>query len=75
MDQDTEGGGALVLVPQRWRQDQIDRIEALHKATGLPRALYWRAVFDQGIGVVERNVAAVQVAEVGAVAAGTGEPA
>lgn len=74
MDQDTEGGGAMTLVPIRWQDAQIERADAAARATGLPRSVIMRAAFDQGIGLVERSITALQGVEVGAVS-GTGDPA
>lgn len=53
----------------RWDPAQIERADALAKATGLPRSVIIRAAFDHGIALVEQSVAALA-----GVATGTGEP-
>lgn len=54
-----QGGGGMVLVPIRWEPGQIDRADALAKATGLPRSVIMRAAFDAGIEHLERTVSAL----------------
>lgn len=51
----------MTLVPIRWADEQIARADALAERTGLPRSVIIRAAFDQGIGAVERSIAALTV--------------
>lgn len=72
MDQDSSatpvaGLGSPLMT--RWDPAQIERADALAKATGLPRSVIIRAAFDHGIAVVEGSVRALTGA-----ATGTGEP-
>lgn len=64
-DQDTQGGGNMVLAPIRWEQAQLDRAQAVADRTGLPRSVIMRAAFDHGIPIVERSIEALAVAPAG----------